>query len=260
MSRSSRIRIPVLIAALPMFLVTAAAHAQSRNTGTLTGIVLDEVGKPVPGVEVAVANISRTTRTDSAGKFMLALMPVGSHDVAFRRVSYAPMMFILEITRGDTTEAEVKMNAVAQEMRAIRVEEHPEHVRDLGGFEDRRRAGIGHYITRQQIEDRNPQVMSDMFRMMPGTTLINTGLTRSALRFTRAQGKGRDCPPTYFIDGTMAHNYNIDDMPVSDVEAVEVYSGISTLPAAFAKARSTINCGTVVIWTRIPGNTKKPPK
>jgi hypothetical protein len=246
--------------ALLLVMATDSLGAQGRRSGTLTGRVLDEQGVPVPNVEIAIAKLSRATRTDTAGKYTLALVPPGSYDVAFRRVSYAPMMFTIDISQGDTTEAEVKMNAVPQAMTTVHVEESRENVRDLGGFEDRRKLGVGRYVTREEIERRNPQVLSDMLRTMPGVMVKPAGMGRSVLRFSRAEGRGRsgDCPPTYFIDGTMAVGYNLDDMSVSDVEAIEIYSGVSTLPAQFAKARSTIMCGTVVIWTRIPGNKKKP--
>jgi hypothetical protein len=248
--------LPALCLTSALLLAATTLDAQRSKTGTLTGVVLDERGVPVPNVEVAIAKVSRTTRTDTAGKFTLGLMPPGSYDVAFRRLSYAPMLFMIEISAGDTVEASVKMNAVPQEMSAVIVEEHSERVRDLGGFEQRRKQGFGHFVTREQIERRDPLLLSDMIRMIPGTNFVPAGLGRSVLRFSRAQG-ARDCPPTYFIDGVMATGYNLDDMPVSDVEGIELYSGISTLPAQFAKFRSTINCGTVAIWTRIPGNTKK---
>ncbi|HEY9228099.1 MAG TPA: carboxypeptidase regulatory-like domain-containing protein [Gemmatimonadaceae bacterium] len=246
---------PAVLAA-PLLFAPLTLEAQSRRTGTLTGVVLDEGGVPVPNVEVAVAKVSRMTRTDSAGRFILALLPTGSYDVAFRRVSYAPMMFMIEITQNDTTDAQVKMNAVAQPMGTIHVEERPERVRTLPGFDDRKRIGVGHFITRDQIEKRNPNLLSDLVRMIPGTNFRPAGFGRSVLRFARAESGRGDCPPTYFIDGTMATGYNLDDMPVSDVEAIELYSGLSGLPAEFAKARSTITCGTVVIWTRIPGKKK----
>lgn len=239
----------------PVALLLAAGtlDAQTRRTGTFTGVVLDTNGVPVPDVEVAVTKASRTARTDSSGKFILGLVPVGSYDVVFRRVAYAPMVFTIEISQGDTTEAEVKMNAVPQQMTTIRVEDKVTPHPRLAEFESRRRSGFGHFITREQIEKRNPHIMSDMFRTLPGTKFLPVGPNRQVvLRFVRAE-RGRDCPPTYFIDGILANGYNLDDMSVSDVEAVEVYAGLSTLPAQFAKARDNLPCGTVAIWTRIPG-------
>lgn len=256
MTHLPSIRLAPLFTALLLVAATDALGAQGRRTGTLTGRVLDEQGVPVPNVEVAIAKLSRTTRTDSAGKYILSLVPSGSYDVAFRRVAYAPMMFTIDVSQGDTTEAEVKMNSAPQQITTLRVEEKGVNPR-LEGFESRKRLGIGHYVTREQIEARNPQLLSDMLRTMPGAKFQPAGMGRTVLRFARAE-RGRDCPPTFFIDGTLAQGYNLDDMPVSDVEAMEVYSGISTLPAQFAKHRSNIQCGTVAIWTRIPGNKKKP--
>lgn len=242
--------------ALALGFAAVPLGAQSPRTGTLTGRVLDEAGVPVANVEVAIAKVERTTRTDSVGKFTLALMPPGQYDLVLRRVSYAPMVFVIAVSAGDTTEAEVKMNSAPQPMSTVLVEERPERRRELDGFESRRRLGVGHFITRGQIEQRDPHLLSDMVRLIPGATFLPAGMGRSVLRFSRAQGS-RDCPPTYFVDGILVTGYNLDDMSVSDVEAVELYSGLSGLPAQFAKTRSTINCGTVAIWTRIPGNPKK---
>lgn len=252
------LRAPIRFIAIALALVVAGVPlgAQSRRPGTLVGRVLDEAGVPVANVEVAIAKIERTTRTDSAGNFMLTSVPPGQYDLAFRRVSYTPLIFMIDVTAGDTTEAEVKMTAAPQPLSAVRVEEQPERRRDLDGFENRRRLGVGHFITREEIEKRDPHLLSDIVRTIPGTMFVPAGLGRSVLRFTRAQ-KMRDCPPQYYVDGVLLTGYNLDDMPVNDVEAIELYSGLSGLPAQFAKLRSTINCGTVVIWTRIPGNPKK---
>jgi hypothetical protein len=61
-----------------------------------------------------------------------------------------------------------------------------------------------------------------------------------------------DCVPDLFLDGQRAPNMELDDVSLSDIEAVELYSRISTLPAQFAPGNRT-PCGAIVIWTRIPG-------
>jgi hypothetical protein len=44
----------------------------------------------------------------------------------------------------------------------------------------------------------------------------------------------------------------MDDFPASDVEAMELYPGPATTPMQFSQG-TTLTCGAVVIWTRIPG-------
>jgi hypothetical protein len=67
-------------------------------------------------------------------------------------------------------------------------------------------------------------------------------------------GGGRDCPPQYWIDGVMVSGFNIDDMMPGDVEGIELYAGPSVVPPQFNNPRSSVNCGLVLIWTRVPGS------
>jgi hypothetical protein len=74
-----------------------------------------------------------------------------------------------------------------------------------------------------------------------------------SLRFESSASKRSDCPPQYYVDGHRVANTEIDDYPVSDVEAIELYSGPAATPLQFSQSASAYTCGTVVIWTRIPG-------
>lgn len=228
--------------------LVAVAAAQVR-LGAVTGTVKDDLGAPIQGVEVSVPNVA-PVRTDSAGKFLLASLPPGSTDVLFRRLSFSPIALTILVPRDDTTEVDVTLTVVAQQLKGVVVQEDAKHIRQLDDFEARRKQGNGHFITRHQIEARNPMLLSDMMRSVPGALLIPDG-SRSVLRFAR---NGRmNCPPQYFIDGVQATGYNIDDMPVGDVEGVEIYAGPSVLPPEFNKFHSTVACGAVIIWTRLPG-------
>jgi hypothetical protein len=45
----------------------------------------------------------------------------------------------------------------------------------------------------------------------------------------------------------------VDDVPMIDVEAIEIYKGPSALPPELNTRLGNPGCGAVVIWTRVPG-------
>src|SRR5215469_951539 len=70
-----------------LLLLTTSALAQTPDTATLRGEVLDQTGAAVPGVTVTVTNgltgLSRSAPTDSTGHFSFAGLPIaGSYEVS----------------------------------------------------------------------------------------------------------------------------------------------------------------------------------
>lgn len=234
-------------------MIATPAVAQSRFGG-VSGTVKDSLGNHLPNVEVTALRAAKSVRTDTAGSFVIAGLAPGPTDISVRRLSYAPLILSIEIPPSDTTDVEITLGVTAQQLTGVLVQADANHVRELADFENRRKQGIGHFITRAQIEDRRPLLLSDMMRMVPGTTLVPTGAGQVALRFDRAAHP--NCPPQFYIDGMPVFNFSIDEMPPGDVEGVEVYAGSAALPAQFNRMRSTTMCGTVIIWTRIPGTDK----
>lgn len=231
-------------------------HAQPRK-GTISGIVKDSSGQPIPMVEVTAIKVGRATRSDSTGHFVIGDLPSANTDFSFRRLAYAPVVLMIAVPPSDTAEVEVTLGVAAQQLTAVLVSEHPEQLRRLVAFETRRAHGVGHFITRDQIEDRRPLRMSDMMRSIPGTMVAPGENGRTVLRFTR--GTSMRCPPQYFLDGVNASGFSIDDISPVDVEGVEIYAGSVGLPPEFNRLYGTSICGTVIIWTRIPGNRPTKP-
>lgn len=234
------------------FLTTQLA-AQSR-TGGISGVVKDSAGVPIPDVEVTAIKLAKVVRTDTAGRFLISSLPPGSADFSFRRLAYSPVVLSVLIPADDTTDVAVTLGLTALQLTGVVVQEHAAHVRILDAFESRRKQGIGHFVTRAEIERRHPLLLSDMMRIIPGAEILMGENGRAALRFARV---GRpNCPPQFFVDGIQVTGYNIDDMPPGDVEGVELYAGAAGLPPEFNRARGTSICGVVAIWTRIPGNDR----
>lgn len=228
-----------------------------RHTGALSGIVKDSAGIRIHGVEVIVIGTGAATRTDTAGRFLLAGLPRGATDVSLRRIAYEPVVVNIEVVEAETTEVEIRLGALAQSLPSVVVNDHTDRVRTLAAFESRRKTGVGQFITRAEIEKRHPLRLSEMVRTIPGAMIVPAENGRVALRFARSSGA---CQPQFFLDGQrVTSSFNVDDLPPVDVEGVELYSGPAGLPPEFNHLYDGTVCGTVVIWTRIPGNaTPKP--
>lgn len=243
-----------LVAGAASILLPPAVEAQ-KGTGTVAGIVKDSSGIVIPSVEVVVVKTGVTVRSDTRGRFMIAGVPVGAVDISFRRISFAPVILNFPITEDDTVEAQVILGATAAQMLPATVVDAPaEHQRRLEAFEAHRRAGAGHFITRADIERRSPHRLTDLLRSVPGTSIGLDGNGMPTLLFAGTP-HGNHCTPAYFMDGMRVRALNIDDIPPVDVEGIELYSGSAGLPPEYNQAiGSTAVCGTVVIWTRLPGN------
>jgi hypothetical protein len=250
-------RITVAGAAGILILTGFAAAAAQRRPGSIVGVVMDSTGAPIANVEISAPAAVRVTRSDTSGRFVLTDLPPGKSDISFRRVAYSPVVLVIEVASSDTVEVEVTLGATVQQLTGVVVEAKPEQLRKLVAFEARRRQGIGTFITRAQIEDRHPMRLSEMLRLVPSVALVPAENGRTAVRFTR--GTRSNCPPQYVIDGVQATGFSIDDVPPGDVEGVELYAGSAGVPPEYNRLFGTSICGTVIIWTRIPGAAKAKP-
>jgi hypothetical protein len=236
-----------------LLLSAVAWPAFAQSVGAISGTIKDSTGIPIPGVEVVLLQVRGVVYSDSLGVFRFANISPGKRQLHFRRLGFSPKSNDADISEGQTLALAVVLEPYATEIEGMTVEEATRRHQVLSDFYDRSSRGFGHFVTREQIEKRNPMNLSDMMRMIPGARLVPLrGGSQATLRFSRAQG-ARDCPPQYWVDGVKAWNLNIDDIVPQDVEGIEVYSGASTVPPQFNTREGTTICGVVLIWTRIPG-------
>jgi outer membrane receptor for ferrienterochelin and colicin len=124
--------------------------------------------------------------------------------------------------------------------------------RMLDGFEHRRTATPGVFFTQEDVEKRRPGYVTDLLATVPGVRLLSSGRgSRRTVVMGRAPGNP-DCPAQVYVDGLLMNRdreFAIDDVVSPQaVHGIEVYRGISTVPADFLSPAAT--CGVVVIWTR----------
>ena len=109
---------------------------------------------------------------------------------------------------------------------------------------------MGHFLTREEIEEYKPHDMSSLLLSVPGIILRPTPDGRMAPLFQR-WGTGGRCFPMYFLDGIPMHDAGpeIDYLVHPDnIEAIEAYQSRAEMPAQYRDSRA--GCGLILIWTR----------
>jgi len=91
---TARLRVPLIL--LLIVMAPAALYAQARLTGAdLQGTVKDESGGVLPGVTVTATNNatnqSRSTNTDSGGKYYIGALQPGVYTIAAELAGFAPL-------------------------------------------------------------------------------------------------------------------------------------------------------------------------
>jgi hypothetical protein len=234
-----------------VFLVVGLTAARSvrAQDGVVRGRVADSAGVAIRDADVAIVELHALTRTDSAGRFAFNQVPRGKHEVSVRKLGYQPatttavvgdMSYQYDIVM--TTQVAVLADVDVTATQRLRL-----------GIEDfyrrRARGNGGIFFTRAEIAARNAHRTVDVLRNSAGLTIVRTR-NGNGVRFT---GK-RQCTPSLWLDGQEVRDMEVDNIPVTDIEAMELYAGPSTTPMQFSHGWAGIDCGAIVIWTRIPGS------
>ncbi|MEO6443692.1 MAG: carboxypeptidase regulatory-like domain-containing protein [Gemmatimonadaceae bacterium] len=227
----------------------SAARLQTGNA-SLTGKVVNANDQPVVGARVDVLGTPGAALTKENGEFTLHDLPSGTQSVVVRQIGYAPEEVAVELSTREVARVDVKMARPAAVLSTVVVKAD----RDVGlervGFTQRERSGGGYYITADDISKRGPNLLTDVFRTVPGLRVTPAGNgTDYVIESSRSATGG--CV-RYFVDGAVFEAVFPGDVdrlvPPWEVAAIEVYNGIS-VPGQFQAAGNS-SCAAVVIWTK----------
>ncbi|HEY4303170.1 MAG TPA: TonB-dependent receptor plug domain-containing protein [Gemmatimonadaceae bacterium] len=147
----------------------------------------------------------------------------------------------------------------------------------VAGFDARaakHRGGV--FFTREDLKNRAPARLSDLFRGMSGVVVANNDAGKVVLASSRggrtvmtgtsamsgvdgggnsALVSGVRCPVLIGIDGQMMDpSFSIDDVQPSNVHGIEAYTGSARVPVEFGAGNAS-GCGVVMIWVKTGSDT-----
>jgi hypothetical protein len=223
-----------------------------RGAGGVRGTVQTADGRPLANAIVGLSATGLDTRTDSAGRFLLAATPTGTWTLAVQALGYAPRQQSVDLIPGDTVVQVVALVS-AQVMDTVRVRANAMARtvlgRNLVDFDERRKMGFGRFLTQEDFaKAEGENILNLLTSRIPGMRIADTGRrtlvsSRGSISFSQPQ-----CPIRVIFDGSLdAAPLNLDSIQPATIAAAEFYTP-ATLPFQFAFGGSP--CGTLLLWSR----------
>ena len=255
-----RLRVRAVIVAA-ILCVNGPLRPAASQPARVVGRVVDVgSGRPIEAVQVRLlgqeAEFSQLT--DAWGLFVFRRVPAGDYELVLDHLAYGTHSDSIEVAGSEIIEIEARLAMRPIEMEPLEVMvQRRELSARTWRFYERAERGMGYYITWEDIARRRPLRITHMITEFPGVRLIRLSGLRSKvmLRPYTQSGPGGQlgaCWPALYVDGMqvrLTEHETIDDMVFpGDVEGVEVYKGLASVPGDYAGYDA--RCGVVGIWTR----------
>lgn len=231
-----------------------AAAAAVADTILLVGTVRATNGAALVGAEVTLTPagpgpvLVRRAYSDEEGRFRVPQLAPGRATLAVRRLGFRPETRPVELPATGTV---VTLAPIPQTLATVVVKARGSTLPEgrLRDFERRRAMGNGRFFTQADIDRRNPLRTTDVLRMVPGLRMASDVFGRQTLRF-----RNNACDPLVWIDGMPAYTgyLDVDVFPPNSLGAIEVYSGVATVPVELRGPRGEGSCGVIALWSRMP--------
>lgn len=271
-----RVNDQVLVGSLDLAL-THSIREVGADGSRIVGVVRDEAGHPLAGVDVAALGSDQTHATsDAAGKYALGGLSAGTYLVRYRRLGYAQALVSVAVGLDDEAAHDLDMHKAAQTLDTIVIRDSAiTALRDPTGFAHRKATGMGFYLDEAQIEHRQATSTDQLLRTIPSVEFSNRCMI-SGISLSPGGGGASSRPATcpdslkvfvqhgmqnllggscsegvqVVVDGIqMPYGFNINEIVPSQIKAIELYKDSATLPAELWSLTGS-RCGTLAIWTK----------
>ena len=209
----------------------------------------------------------RQVTTDDEGRFRLQAPGPGHFYLIADALGYKRTLDgILELEEGARISVDffllpepIGLDSLSVEAERQRITRHLEGQ----GFYDRKAQGFGHFITTEEIEKRNIRDFGRLFQRIPVEVVGGFGNTILSIR---GKCPRRSFPAVYVDDALVDLRWDRplalkgaleEVVGVSDILAVEVYTGPASTPLQWSGTSIKRSCGVIVIWTK--GGEEPPP-
>lgn len=221
---------------------TTMSFAQER---TVTGIVKDEAGTPMPGVNVVLKGSAMGTATDVDGRFAIAV-PNDNTTLVFTFVGYTSS----EVVVGSRTSIDINLSPDVTSLSEVVVT----------GYTTQRKRDITGAVSVVKVDEMQvvqaPSIAQKLEGRASGVTISTSGEpgegTNVRIRGLGSFTQGND--PLWIIDGVRSFDKGNNWLNPNDIESIQVLKDASSA-SIYGSAASN---GVIIVTTKKgkPGRTK----
>lgn len=245
------------IVLLSLFLLVGGGQAALAQ-GTIEGIVTDDqMGDPLPGVNVVIEALSTGAATGVDGTYRIPDVPAGDYTVVARFVGFEPAERQVTVRNGETLTLDFALAASTMEMDEV-------VVTGTGG--NARRREIGNSIAQVDASQIEASTTADFGDLLQGraagvTIMDNSGQVGAGatirLRGVNSATQGNE--PLVYIDGVRVSSdplgadsetnqavSPLNDLNPDDIERIEIIKG----PAATTLYGTEASGGVIQVFTK----------
>ncbi len=216
---------------------SSAAHAAGATPvpghASLSGRVYrSDDGRPFIGAVITVAGTGDTAITGDDGLFTLRGLPAGSRTLEVRALGWEPEALPVELSDRTAHNVVVRLATKTAVLDAVVVTATLNAGLHRVGFDARKRLGIGHFLSPDDLAHMSANEFVDLMVTMPG---VRRRIDPQGNAYVTPARGSVGCV-TYVIDGmpfVEATPGQINDvMPVAEIGAIEVYQPAEAPPGA----------------------------
>ncbi len=136
--------------ALVALLVASSVSAQTKESGSVRGNVVDQDGHPIGQVQITLTPGTRGTTSNGAGDFDIRGLASGQYTLHARRIGFDSASFALNV-QDNTTSLDIHLTSSAHALDSVRIRATAVRVSMRGQIKGKVVDGTGHGIEGAQV-------------------------------------------------------------------------------------------------------------
>lgn len=226
------------------------AYEVRSAAGAIDGLVADTSLAPIDKATISILRTTLQVETGPSGRFRIVQLPPGQYLVIARRIGFRPISGIIEVTAGDTLRVSYTMEPAAAQLDTVHVNA-TSWSPQLEEFYERKKIGLGEFMSQEDIDRRNSMYASDLMRGFKSIHVVSLPLGGAQAVSARTGSIfGKACSTQVFLDGVrLPVPVDLDLLPSpKELAGIEVYAGPATVPLLYGG--SGARCGVILVWTK----------